>query len=204
MLRAVLERSRFQLPRPPFCERLTREGSISTVTAEGEQEGEQGFARGVPPLLHSSPVLIASDAEVAERAGGLFQQQSAPRLSDRGLQAAIFAARTNSIPPARRSMTVPWRERPRDLTAFAITPAATAEVAHATLSLCQPEQAISSMRPAQSAKTRAICTVSSSAVALDCAVRGRTLKALRVAPPAHARGWRPCRIRQNASHVVAA
>ena len=88
-------------------------------------------------------------------------------------------------------MAVPWRERPRDLAGSAIMPAATEEVAHATLSLSQPEQTISSMRPAQSAKARAICTVSSSAVALDCAVRGRALKALRVASPARARGWRP-------------
>jgi hypothetical protein len=87
-------------------------------------------------------------------------------------------------------MTVPWRERPRDLAGAAITPAATEEVAHATLSLSRSEPAISSMRPAQSAKARAICTVSS-AVALDCAVRVRALKALRVATPAHARGWRP-------------
>jgi len=57
--------------------------------------------------------------------------------------------------------------------------------------LSQPEQAISSVRPAQSAKARTICIVSSSAVGLDCAVRGRALKALRVASPAHARGWRP-------------
>jgi hypothetical protein len=68
-------------------------------------------------------------------------------------------------------MEVPWRERPRDLAGSAITPAATAEVAHATLSLSQSEQPISSMRPTQSAKARAICTVSSSAVGLDCAVR---------------------------------
>ncbi len=88
-------------------------------------------------------------------------------------------------------MAVPWRERPRDLAGSAIMPAATEEVAHATLSLSQSEQPISSMRPAQSAKARAICPVSASAVALDCAVRGRALKALRVAPPAHARGWRP-------------
>ena len=33
-------------------------------------------------------------------------------------------------------MTVPWRERPRDLTASAIMPAATAEVAHATVERC--------------------------------------------------------------------
>ncbi len=37
-------------------------------------------------------------------------------------------------------MSVPWRERPRDLTGCAISPAATAEVAHATLSLSQPKQ----------------------------------------------------------------
>jgi hypothetical protein len=56
-------------------------------------------------------------------------------------------------------MTVPWRERPRDLAGPAITPAATAEVAHATLSLSQSSQAISWMRPAQSTKARAICSV---------------------------------------------
>ena len=56
------------------------------------------------PSAASSPVLIASDAEAAERAGGLFQLQSAPRLTDRALRAALFAARTNSTPPARRSM----------------------------------------------------------------------------------------------------
>jgi hypothetical protein len=83
-------------------------------------------------------------------------------------------------------MTVPWRERPRDLAAFAITPAATEEVAHATLSLSQFEPASSSMRP-RSPQWRAQ-SVSSSAVAADCAVRRRALKALRVASPAHARG----------------
>ena len=70
------------------------------------------------PSAASSPVLIASDAEAAGRAGGLFQLQSAPRLTDRGLRAALFAARTNSTPSARRSMAVPWRERPRDLAAI--------------------------------------------------------------------------------------
>ena len=37
-------------------------------------------------------------------------------------------------------MAVPWRERPRDLAGSAITPAATEEVAHATLSLSQPSR----------------------------------------------------------------
>ena len=62
----------------------------------------------------------------------LFQLQSAPRLTDRALRAALFAARTNSTAPARRSIAEPWRERPRFLTGGAVLAAATAEVAHAT------------------------------------------------------------------------
>lgn len=104
-------------------------------------------------------MLIASDAEAAGRAGGLFQLQSAPRLTDRGLRAALVAARANSTAPARWSIAEPWRERPRDLAGSAITPAATAEVAHATLSLSQSEQAISWMRPAQPTTACAICRV---------------------------------------------
>ena len=67
------------------------------------------------PFPGSSSVFTASDAEAAGRADGLFQLQSAPRLSDRELRAALCAAHTNSTAPARRSMTVPWRERPRNL-----------------------------------------------------------------------------------------
>ena len=37
-------------------------------------------------------------------------------------------------------MTVPWRERPLDLAAWSVKPAATEVVAHATLSLPQPER----------------------------------------------------------------
>jgi hypothetical protein len=84
-------------------------------------------------------MVIASDAEAAGRAGGLFQLQSAQRLTYRPVRAALFAARTNSTALARRSIAEPWRERPRDLAGSAITPAATEEVAHATLSLSQPE-----------------------------------------------------------------
>jgi len=161
------------------------------LTPEGGTVGGTGPRARCSPAAAPSPMFIASDEEVAERVGVLLQLQSVPRLTDQGPRAALCAARTDVTPSARRSMAVPWRERPRDLTAFAITPAATAEVAHATLPLSQSEPANPSMRPAQSAKARAICTVSASAVALDCAVRGRALKALRVAPPAHARGWRP-------------
>jgi hypothetical protein len=101
--------------------------------------GGTGRRARCSPSAASSPVLIASDAEAAGRAGGLFQLQSASQLTGRAVRAALFAARTNPTPPARRSMTVPWRERPRDLAGCAITPAATEEVAHATLSLSQPE-----------------------------------------------------------------
>ena len=62
----------------------------------GEPWGEQGPARGVPPLLDPVQCSSRADAEAAGRAGGLFQLQSAPRLNDRVLRAALFAARTNS------------------------------------------------------------------------------------------------------------
>ena len=88
---------------------------ISAMTSRGGNRRGNRASRGVFPSAASSPVLIASDAKAAGRAGSLFQLQSAPRLTDRALRAALFAARTNSTPPARRSMTVPWRERPRDL-----------------------------------------------------------------------------------------
>jgi hypothetical protein len=120
----------------------------------------------------------------------LFQLQSAPRLTDQGLRTALCAARTDVTPSARRSMAVPWRERPRDLTGSAISPAATAEVAHATLSLSQPSSAISTTRPS-SLRMSTESASCSSAVGFDCAVRVRALKALRVASPATARGWRP-------------
>jgi hypothetical protein len=92
------------------------------------------------PSPASSSVFIASNTEAVGRAHGLFQLQSAPRPTDRGVRAALFAARANLTSSARRSMAVPWRERPRDLAALAITPAATEVVAHATLSLPQPER----------------------------------------------------------------
>ena len=47
-----------------------------------------------------------------------------------------------ATPSARRSIAVPWRERPRDLAAWPAKPAATEVVAHATLSLPQPERVV--------------------------------------------------------------
>ena len=84
-------------------------------------------------------------------------------------------------------MAVPWRERPRDLTAFAITPADTVEVAHSTLSLSQSERAISWMRPAQSTKVRPICSVFIGRRTQLCGSRSRAQGAPRCSARACAR-----------------
>ena len=56
---------------------------------------------------------------------------------------------TRAPPSARRSIAVPWRERPRDLATWSAKPAATEVVAHATLSLPQPERVVvGRVRPA--------------------------------------------------------
>ena len=158
---------------------------ISAMTSRGGNRGGNRASREVFPLC-----CIQSSAHRERCRGGWTRRRFAPTA----ISAATYwpsapgGALCRPHPFERRlrdgQWQNPWRERPRDLAGSAITPAATAEVAHATLSLSQSEQAISSMRPARSAKARAICTVSSSAVALDCAVRGRALKALRVASPA--------------------
>ena len=141
------------------------------TSTEGEQEGEQGSARGVPPPLHPLQRPFTTDANTARRAGASFQRQSAPRLTEPVRRAALFAARVHSTMSARRSMTLPWRERPRDLAGSAITSAATAEVAHATLSPSQTEQAIRTCDSA-AASAENLRRVSS-AVGLYCAVRVR-------------------------------
>jgi hypothetical protein len=54
-----------------------------------------------------------------------------------GLHGSAFLADRKNSPRLRQRQRVgPWRERPRDLTISAIMPAATAEVAHATLEGC--------------------------------------------------------------------
>ena len=111
---------------------------ISAMTSRRGNRGGNRASRGVFPLCWiPSSLPMASNAKPAGRARGLFQLLSASQLSGRAVRAAFCAARTESTPPARLSVTVPSRERPRDLAGYAITPAATAEVAHATLSLSQ-------------------------------------------------------------------
>jgi hypothetical protein len=106
--------------------------------------------------VHPFQPPLTIDANTARRPDASFQRQSALRLTEQTRRAALFAARMNSTPSARRSMAVPWRERPRVLAASAITPAATAEVAHATSSLFQPERRFSTTRPEHSANARGI------------------------------------------------
>ena len=59
-----------------------------------------------------------------------------PVVSERRIRAAPSAARWAPRCPVRPHRGQPWRERPRDLTASAIMPAATVEVAHATVEWC--------------------------------------------------------------------
>ena len=72
--------------------------------------GGTGPRAGCSPSAASSPAPIASHAKPAGRTCGLFQVQSAPRLTGRWLRAALCAARTDVTPSAKRSMAVPWRE----------------------------------------------------------------------------------------------
>ena len=100
--------------------------------------GGNRASREVFPLCCSHPVFMASDAQATGRARGCFNCNQRRDLLTEG-------SGRRSLPPAQfdaigeRSMAVPWRERPRDLARSAIMPAATEEVAHATLSLSQPE-----------------------------------------------------------------
>ena len=81
--------------------------------------------------------------------------------------------------PATRSMAVPWRERPRDLAALAIMPAAREMVAHATLSLPQPERWSSESRRPAGVKRLQIRVVNSGRRAGIVRLATRALKALR-------------------------
>lgn len=91
--------------------------------------------RGVPPPVH--PVQCASRLMRLQLRVRMLRanfNQRCDLLNER--------VGRRSLPPTpirrpspRPSTAVPWRERPRDLTGSAISPAATEEVAHATLSV---------------------------------------------------------------------
>ena len=122
---------------------------ISAVTSGGGNRRGNRASREVFPLCCIQSSAHRERCRRGWTRRGLFQLQSAPRLTDRALRAALFAARTNWTPSARRSMAVPWRERPRDLTGFAVTPAATAEVAHATNINCHSRRRCPAMGQAR-------------------------------------------------------
>ena len=86
---------------------------------------------------------------------------------------------TSATPSARRSIAVPWRERPRDLATWSAKPAATEVVAHATLSSAQPEGVVvARVSPAGIEGVR-IGVVNSGRRAVIVRLATRALKALR-------------------------
>jgi hypothetical protein len=109
--------------------------------------GGTGVCARCSPSRASNSARVTIDVRSHGRTDASFQVPSAVRLNE-----GHVGRRSLTSAPIRRgpqgcSIAVPWRERPRDLTGSAISPAATAEVAHATLSLPQPESAISISRP---------------------------------------------------------
>ena len=85
----------------------------------------------------------------------------------------------SATPLARRSIAVPWRERPRDLATWSASPAATEVVAHATLSLPQPERAVVARVPPGTIEGLRIRVVNSGRRAEIVRLATRALKALR-------------------------
>jgi len=76
-------------------------------------------------------------------------------------------------------MTVPWRERPLDLAAWSVKPAATEVVAHATLSLPQPERRSSDACVRAAFERARIRVVNSGRRSAIVRLATRALKALR-------------------------
>jgi hypothetical protein len=113
-----------------------------TSSCEGEREGERQSARGVPPpstrFEHSS---LAAFRPV-RRSTVLSKHHCGRNFGHQVTGGAL--CRPHKVPTVTDAIKRgPWRERPRDLAALAITPATTAEVAHATRSLSpqEPESA---------------------------------------------------------------
>ena len=100
----------------------------------------------------------------------------------------VLCGPTSATQLARWSIAVPWRERPRDLAAWPAKPAATEVVAHATLSLPQPERVVvRRVRPRRIEGVR----VNSGRRAAIVRLATRVLKALRASSvPLRPRGAR--------------
>jgi hypothetical protein len=131
----------------------SRDAEPSSRRHQSGQWAQRGTVGGTGVCARCSPSRASNSARVMidvrspGRTDASFQVPSAVRLNE-----GHVGRRSLTSAPIRRgpqgcSIAVPWRERPRDLTGSAISPAATAEVAHATVSLPQPESAISILRP---------------------------------------------------------
>ena len=108
------------------------------------------------------------------------QVQSALRVAEHSRRAASCAARQGRAASARWSIAVPWRERPPFWTAWPAKRAATEVVAHATLSLPQPELVVVGYACVQRGiEGVRICIVNSGRRAAIVRLATRALKALR-------------------------
>ena len=106
--------------------------------SEGNRRGNTRGSREVFPLRPAWFIRIAVD----EKALDLRLRHANFNRRCRLLSMLIgrrFVPPTSATPWATWSIAGPWRERPRDLAAWPAKPAATQVVAHATLSLSQPE-----------------------------------------------------------------
>jgi hypothetical protein len=123
------------------------DASISVVDIRGEQEGEHRggntpSARGVPP---SRSAGSPESRSIGIRRVG----QVLPRTSIRaescgtGTSGGVLCRPTHRDTAGEVSIAVPWRERPPSWTAWPAKPAASKVVAHATLSVSQPERSSS-------------------------------------------------------------
>ena len=112
---------------------------LNQALREGEQQGGTGpTARGVPLWIGSASRISfwSTERDCSPRQRAETTVKTSSRLQADRRRAALCAARLVAPLPERAPTPVSWRERPRDLTASAIMPAATAEVAHATLAGC--------------------------------------------------------------------
>ena len=129
--------------------------SVPSSIEKGEQEGEQGSVWVSSPWRASSSVSVRSLRMKRGHVDAPRQLQSALRVAEPSLSGGALCRPTMSTPSARRSIAVPWRERPRILGRLPAKPAASEVVAHATLSLSQPERSSSvACDPAAASKAR--------------------------------------------------
>jgi hypothetical protein len=111
-------------------------------TGGGTPGGNTAFARGVPPCAH----LASHDSRSISmrRVGVLHPPTPISAAGCRtGASGGALCRPRNATRPARWSIAVPWRERPPFWTPWSAKPAASEVVAHATLSVSQPERSSS-------------------------------------------------------------